>query len=96
MKTIIRLFTLTAALTPLHPVWGVPLVLKADLAFAPLVPGVYNFRDHAAAHSEQGTMGELNVSGPARADVYRSEQDGPPAQRRVPDPPLNPPGLTSE
>ncbi len=34
--------------------------------------------DHATAHSEKGAMGELDGSGPAQADAYRSEQDGPP------------------
>lgn len=50
----------------------------AVIEFSPLVPGGYTFLDHAAAHTEKGAMGDLNVSGPAKADVYRSEQDGPP------------------
>jgi hypothetical protein len=41
---------------------------------------MYTFLDHAAAHSEKGAMGEIQVSGPARADLYRSDQDGPPTQ----------------
>ena len=41
---------------------------------------VYTFLDHAAAHSEKGAMGDLQVSGPAKADVYRSEDDGPPTE----------------
>jgi nitrite reductase (NO-forming) len=44
----------------------------------PVVPGMYAFLDHSAAHSEKGAMGDLTVSGPAKADVYRSDQDGPP------------------
>ncbi len=52
----------------------------AIVEFTPLVPGVYNFLDHAAAHSEKGAMGELDIGGQAKADVYRSEQDGPPTK----------------
>ncbi len=52
----------------------------AVIEFSPLVPGVYTFLDHSAAHSEKGAMGDLNVSGPAKADVYRSDQDGPPTE----------------
>ena len=52
----------------------------AIIEFNPLVPGVYTFLDHAAAHSEKGAMGDLKVSGPAKADVYRSDQDGPPTE----------------
>ncbi len=52
----------------------------AIVEFTPVVPGMYTFLDHAAAHSEKGAMGEINVSGPVQADVYRSEADGPPAQ----------------
>jgi copper-containing nitrite reductase len=52
----------------------------AIVEFTPLVPGMYTFLDHAAAHSEKGAMGEIQVSGPARADLYRSDQDGPPTQ----------------
>ncbi len=52
----------------------------AVVEFTPLVPGVYDFLDHAAAHSAKGAMGQIKVSGPAQADVYRSEKDGPPAQ----------------
>ncbi len=50
----------------------------AVVEFTPIMPGVYTFLDHSAAHSEKGAMGDLDVSGPARADVYRSDQDGPP------------------
>jgi copper-containing nitrite reductase len=52
----------------------------AVVEFTPLVPGVYTFLDHAAAHCEKGAMGEINMTGSAKADVYRSEQDGAPAQ----------------
>ncbi len=52
----------------------------AIVEFTPLVPGTYMFLDHAAAHSEKGAAGEIRVSGPAKDDLYRSEQDGPPAQ----------------
>jgi len=52
----------------------------AIVEFTPLVPGMYTFLDHAAAHSEKGAMGEIQVSGSAQADLYRSEQDGPPTQ----------------
>jgi copper-containing nitrite reductase len=52
----------------------------AIVEFTPLVPGIYTFLDHAAAHSEKGAMGEIQVSGPAQADIYRSKQDGPPPQ----------------
>ena len=50
----------------------------AIIDFTPVVPGVYNFLDHAAAHSEKGAMGEIDVSGDAQVDAYRSEEDGPP------------------
>ena len=53
---------------------------SAIVEFTPIVPGVYTFLDHAAAHSEKGAMGDLQVSGPAKADVYRSEDDGPPTE----------------
>ncbi len=51
---------------------------SAIVEFIPVVPGVYTFLDHSAAHSEKGAMGDLAVTGPAKADVYRSDQDGPP------------------
>ncbi len=51
---------------------------SAIVEFTPVVPGVYNFLDHSAAHSEKGAMGELDVGGTAVGDFYRSEQDGPP------------------
>ncbi|HET7625747.1 MAG TPA: copper-containing nitrite reductase [Verrucomicrobiae bacterium] len=50
----------------------------AIVEFTPVVPGTYTFIDHAASHSEKGAMGEIKVSGPAKADVYRAENDGPP------------------
>ncbi len=50
----------------------------AIVEFTPTVPGVYTFLDHSAAHQEKGAMGDLSISGPAKADVYRSDQDGPP------------------
>ncbi len=50
------------------------------IEFRPTVPGSYDFLDHDAAHSEKGAMGQLEVSGPRAADVYRSEQDGPPTE----------------
>jgi copper-containing nitrite reductase len=50
----------------------------AIIECTPVVPGVYNFLDHAAAHSEKGAMGELDVSGVVQLDTYRSEADGPP------------------
>jgi nitrite reductase (NO-forming) len=52
----------------------------AVVEFTPMVPGTYNFLDHAAAHSQKGAMGEIDVAGPAQADLYRTEQDGPPLQ----------------
>lgn len=52
----------------------------AIVEFTPLLPGVHTFLDHAAAHSEKGAMGDLEVSGPAKADIYRSDQDGPPTE----------------
>ncbi len=52
----------------------------AIIEFTPVVPGVYTFLDHSAAHSEKGAMGDLEVGGPALTDVYRSDQDGPPAE----------------
>ncbi len=52
----------------------------AVIEFSPLVPGVYTFLDHSAAHSEKGAMGDLKVDGPAKADLYRSDQDGPPTE----------------
>ncbi len=52
----------------------------AIVEFTPVVPGVYNFLDHSAAHSEKGAVGELDVSGTAAGDYYRSEQDGPPPE----------------
>ncbi len=52
----------------------------AIVEFTPIVPGVYTFLDHAAAHSEKGAMGDLAVSGPAKADVYRSDEEGPPTE----------------
>ena len=52
----------------------------AIIEVTPLVPGTYNFLDHAASHSEKGAMGELDVAGPVRLDVYRSQADGPPTR----------------
>ncbi len=51
---------------------------SAIVEFTPVVPGVYNFLDHSAAHSEKGAIGELDVTGPPTEDVYRSPQDGSP------------------
>ncbi len=50
----------------------------AVIEVTPVVPGTYNFLDHAASHSEKGAMGELDVAGPVRLDAYRSQADGPP------------------
>ncbi len=52
----------------------------AIVEVTPVVPGTYNFLDHAASHSEKGAMGELDVAGAAQVDVYRSVQEGPPTQ----------------
>jgi len=52
----------------------------AVIAVTPVIPGTYNFLDHAASHSEEGAMGELDVAGPIKLDVYRSQSDGPPAE----------------
>jgi copper-containing nitrite reductase len=52
----------------------------AIVEFTPVVPGNYDFIDHAVGRVEKGAQGEIDVSGMARADVYRSEQDGPPSQ----------------
>lgn len=58
----------------------VPPGSASILEFMPLVPGMYMFLDHSAAHCEKGAMGEINVTGPAISDVYRSAADGPPTQ----------------
>jgi copper-containing nitrite reductase len=56
----------------------------AVVEFSPLIPGNYTFMDHSAAHSEKGAMGDFIVGGPAKADVYRSDQDGPPTEGMTP------------
>ncbi len=48
--------------------------------FVPLVPGLYTFVDHDAAHMAMGAAGQIQVSGAPTADLYRSVQDGPPPQ----------------
>ncbi len=50
----------------------------AIIDVTPVVPGTYNFLDHAASHSEKGAVGELDVGGPVKLDVYRAQSDGPP------------------
>ena len=52
----------------------------AVIEFTPVVPGMYTFIDHSAAHSEKGAMGQLNITGPATSDVFRSAADGPPTE----------------
>ena len=58
----------------------VPPGSASILEFTPLVPGMYTFLDHSAAHCEKGAMGEINITGATISDLYRSAADGPPEQ----------------
>lgn len=53
---------------------------SAIIDFTPMVPGIYTFLDHDMAHAEKGALGQINVSGAPRPDIYRSAQDGPPTE----------------
>lgn len=58
----------------------VPPGSAAIIDFAPVVPGTYTFLDHDMAHAEKGALGQINVTGAPRLDIYRSAQDGPPTE----------------
>jgi copper-containing nitrite reductase len=56
--------------TTLVPAGGATVV-----EFTVEVPGEYTLVDHAIFRVEKGAVGYLNVEGPPRHDIYRSEQD---------------------
>lgn len=51
--------------------------------FTPVVPGTYEFVDHAMFRVDKGAMGEIEVSGEPKMDVYRTEEQGPPKDLRA-------------
>lgn len=52
----------------------------ALVEFTPVVPGTYEFLDHAMFRVEKGALGQIDVSGEPKMDVYRSQQQGPPKE----------------
>ncbi len=54
--------------TTLVPAGGASVV-----EFTPEVPGAYTLVDHSMGRVEQGASGTLNVEGPPRPEIYRSE-----------------------
>ena len=58
----------------------VPPGSAAIIETTPEVPGDYKFIDHSMTHFQKGAAGEIDVSGSAQPEVYRTQQDGPPTQ----------------